>query len=387
MPVITNIYDLKRLHKRRTPKMFYDYAESGSWTEQTFRENTTDFEQIRLRQRVAVDMSNRTTASTMLGQKVNLPVALAPVGMCGMQNANGEIKAAKAAEKFGVPFTLSTMSISSIEDVRAQTKEPFWFQLYVMRDEDFVDNLIRRAKNAGVSALVITLDLQIIGQRHNDLKNKLSAPPKLTPRMIWDYGTKLRWTLGIAASGKYTFRNIAGHAKTVTNLSSLNTWTHEQFEPKLDWSMVARLREKWGGKVILKGILDVEDAKKAVEIGADAIVVSNHGGRQLDGAISSIRALPAIVEAVGDQTEVWLDSGIRSGQDILKALAMGAKGTMIGRAYLHGLGAMGEAGVTKTLEVLQRELDISMALCGRRDVTTLDRDVLLVPKGFEGDWQ
>jgi L-lactate dehydrogenase (cytochrome) len=387
MPVITNIYDLKRLHKRRTPKMFYDYAESGSWTEQTFRENTTDFEQIRLRQRVAVDMSNRTTASMMLGQPVSLPVALAPVGMCGMQNANGEIKAAKAAEKFGVPFTLSTMSISSIEDVRAQTKEPFWFQLYVMRDEDFVDNLIRRAKNAGVSALVITLDLQIIGQRHKDLKNKLSAPPKLTPRMIWDYGTKWRWTLGIAASGKYTFRNIAGHAKTVTNLSSLNAWTHEQFEPKLDWSMVAKLREKWGGKVILKGILDVEDARKAVEIGADAIVVSNHGGRQLDGAISSIRALPAIVEAVGDQTEVWLDSGIRSGQDILKALAMGAKGTMIGRAYLHGLGAMGEAGVTKTLEVLQRELDISMALCGRRDVTTLDRDVLLVPKGFEGEWQ
>ena len=387
MPVITNIYDLKRLHKRRTPKMFYDYAESGSWTEQTFRENTADFEQIRLRQRVAVDMSNRTTASTMLGQPVSLPVALAPVGMCGMQNANGEIKAAKAAEKFGVPFTLSTMSISSIEDVRAQTKEPFWFQLYVMRDEDFVDNLIQRAKNAGVSALVITLDLQILGQRHKDLKNKLSAPPKLTPRMIWDYGTKWRWTLGIAASGKYTFRNIAGHAKTVNNLSSLNIWTHEQFEPKLDWSMVAKLKEKWGGKVILKGILDVEDAKKAVEIGADAIVVSNHGGRQLDGAISSIRALPAIVEAVGDQTEVWLDSGIRSGQDILKALAMGAKGTMIGRAYLHGLGAMGEAGVTKTLEVLQRELDISMALCGRRDVTTLDRDVLLVPQGFEGVWQ
>ncbi len=296
-------------------------------------------------------------------------------------------EAARAAEKCGVPFTLSTLSICSIEDVRAQTKEPFWFQLYVMRDEEYVDNLIQRAKNAGVSALVITLDLQILGQRHKDLKNKLSAPPKLTPRMIWDYTTKWRWTLGIAASGKYTFRNIAGHAKNVTNLSSLTTWTHEQFEPKLDWSMVAKLKEKWGGKVILKGILDVEDAKKAVEIGADAIVVSNHGGRQLDGAISSIRALPAIVEAVGDQTEVWLDSGIRSGQDILKALAMGAKGTMIGRAYLHGLGAMGEAGVTKTLEVLQRELDISMALCGRRDVTTLDRDVLLVPQGFEGVWQ
>ena len=257
MPVITNIYDLKRLHKRRTPKMFYDYAESGSWTEQTFRENTTDFEQIRLRQRVAVDMSNRTTASTMLGRPVNLPVALAPVGMCGMQNANGEIKAAKAAEKFGVPFTLSTMSICSIEDVRAATKEPFWFQLYVMRDEEYVDNLIQRAKNAGVSALVITLDLQILGQRHKDLKNKLSAPPRLTPRMIWDYGTKWRWTLGIAASGKYTFRNIAGHAKNVTNLSSLNTWTHEQFEPKLDWSMVAKLKEKWGGKVILKGILEI----------------------------------------------------------------------------------------------------------------------------------
>lgn len=387
MPIITCIDDLKRLHKRRAPKMFYDYANSGSWTEQTFRENTTDFEKIRLRQRVAVDMSNRTTASTMIGHDVAMPVALAPIGMCGMQSADGEIKAARAAEKFGVPFTLSTMSICSIEDVRAHTKAPFWFQLYVMKDEEFVDNIIERARNAGVSALVITLDLQILGDRFVDTINQLSAPPKMTPQVIWDVATKWRWTYGMATTRRHTFRNIAGHAKSVSNLRSLHAWTAEQFEPKLDWDMVARLKEKWGGKVILKGVLDVEDAQKAVEIGCDALIVSNHGGRQLDGSISSIRALPAIVDAVGDQTEVWLDSGIRSGQDVLKALALGAKGTMIGRAFVHGLGAMGEAGVTKALEVIRKELDITMALCGRRDVKTLDRDVVLVPEGFSGFWE
>ena len=387
MPIITTIADLKKLHKRRVPKMFYDYAESGSWTEQTFRENTSDFDKIRLRQKVAVDMSNRTSASTMIGEDVSLPVALAPIGMCGMQSADGEIKAARAAEKFGVPFTLSTMSICSIEDVAEHTTKPFWFQLYVMKDEEFVDNIIERAKKAGVSALVITLDLQILGQRHHDLKNQLSAPPKPTLQTIWDVATKWRWTYGMATTRRHTFRNIAGHAKSVSDLSSLGTWTAEQFEPRLDWDMVARLKEKWGGKVILKGILDVEDARKAVELGCDAIVVSNHGGRQLDGALSSIRMLPAIIEAVGDQTEVWLDSGIRSGQDVLKALAMGAKGTMIGRAYLNGLGAMGEAGVIKTLEVIAKELDISMALCGKRDVNDLNRDNLLVPKDFEGNWQ
>ena len=387
MPVITCIDDLKRLHKRRAPKMFYDYAESGSWTEQTFRENVSDFEKIRLRQRVAVDMSNRTTASTMIGREVSLPVALAPVGLLGMQNADGEIKSAKAAEKFGVPYTLSTMSICSIEDVREHTKAPFWFQLYVMRDEEFVDNIIARAKNAGVDALVITLDLQILGQRHKDLKNGLSAPPKPTLKTMIDLSTKWAWGLEMLGTKRRTFRNIVGHAKSATDMSSLSSWTAEQFEPRLDWSMIARLKEKWGGKVILKGVLDVEDAKKCVEVGADAIIVSNHGGRQLDGALSSIRVLPSIVAAVGDQTEVWLDSGIRSGQDILKALALGAKGTMIGRAYVYGLGAMGEKGVTTALQVLQKELDISMALCGKRDVKDLGRDVLLVPEDFEGRWQ
>ncbi len=387
MPIITNINDLKRLHKRRAPKMFFDYAESGSWTEQTFRENTTDFDQIRLRQRVAVDMTDRTTASTMLGEEVAMPVALAPVGLTGMQSADGEIKAARAAEAFGVPFTLSTMSICSIEDVRENTKAPFWFQLYVMRDEEFVDNIIARAKNAGVSALVITVDLQILGQRHKDLKNGLTAPPKLTPATLLDLSTKWAWGLEMLGTHRKTFRNIVGHAKSVENMSSLHSWTAEQFDPALNWDTIAKLRNKWGGKIIIKGILDAEDAKAAVNVGADAIVVSNHGGRQLDGAISSIRALPSIVRAVEGQTEIWLDSGIRSGQDVLKALAMGAKGTMIGRAYIYGLGAMGQKGVTTALDVIRKELDTTMALCGRRDVNTLDRDILLVPEGFEGKWE
>jgi len=387
MPVITTIDDLKRLHKRRAPKMFYDYAESGSWTEQTFRENTTDFDQIRLRQRVAVDMSNRTTKSQMIGQDVAMPVALAPVGLTGMQCADGEIKAAKAAEKFGVPFTLSTMSICSIEDVAANTQNPFWFQLYVMRDEEFVDNIIARAKNAGCSALVLTLDLQILGQRHKDLKNGLTAPPKMTIPTMINLSTKWRWGIEMLQTKRRSFGNIVGHAKNVGDTSSLSSWTAEQFEPKLDWGMIAKLKEKWGGKLILKGILDVEDAKKAVEIGADAIIVSNHGGRQLDGALSAIRMLPSIVAAVGDQVEVHMDSGIRSGQDVLKALALGAKGVYIGRAFIYGLGAMGEKGVTTALEVIHKELDLTMALCGRRDVKTLDPDVLLIPKNFEGEWQ
>ncbi|WP_106743710.1 alpha-hydroxy acid oxidase [Yoonia maritima] len=387
MPVITTIDDLKRLHKRRAPKMFYDYAESGSWTEQTFRENTTDFDQIRLRQRVAVDMSNRTTKSQMIGQDVAMPVALAPVGLTGMQCADGEIKAAKAAEKFGVPFTLSTMSICSIEDVAANTKNPFWFQLYVMRDEEFVDNIVARAKNAGCSALVLTLDLQILGQRHKDLKNGLTAPPKMTIPTMINLSTKWRWGIEMLQTKRRTFGNIVGHAKNVGDTSSLSSWTAEQFEPKLDWGMIAKLKEKWGGKLILKGILDVEDAKKAVEIGADAIIVSNHGGRQLDGALSAIRMLPSIVAAVGDQVEVHMDSGIRSGQDVLKALALGAKGVYIGRAFIYGLGAMGEKGVTTALEVIHKELDVTMALCGRRDVTTLDPEVLLIPQDFEGNWR
>ena len=387
MPVITTIEDLHRIYKRRAPKMFYDYCQSGSWTEQTFRDNTDDFAKIRLRQRVAVDMSNRSTASTMVGQAVSMPVALSPVGSTGMQNADGEIKAARAAEKFGVPFTLSTMSICSIEDVAANTKVPFWFQLYVMNDAEFVDNIIARAKNAGVSALVLTLDLQLLGQRHKDLKNGLTAPPKLTPKTLLNLATKLPWCVEMLGTHRRTFRNIVGHAKSVGDIRSLSAWTNEQFDLRLDWSKVAKLKEKWGGTLILKGILDPEDAKMAIQVGADAIVVSNHGGRQLDGALSSIRALPGIVAAVGDKIEVLFDGGIRSGQDVLKALALGAKGTMIGRAYIYGLGAMGEKGVTTALEVIHKELDMTMALCGRRDVTTLDRDILLIPKDFEGDWQ
>ena len=387
MPVITTIEDLHKIYKRRAPKMFYDYCQSGSWTEQTFRDNTADFAKIRLRQRVAVDMSNRSTASTMVGQAVSMPVALSPVGSTGMQSADGEIKAARAAEKFGVPFTLSTMSICSIEDVAANTKAPFWFQLYVMNDAEFVDNIIERAKKAGVSALVLTLDLQLLGQRHKDLKNGLTAPPKLTPRTLLNLATKLPWCVEMLGTHRRTFRNIVGHAKSVGDIRSLSAWTNEQFDLRLDWSKIAKLKEKWGGTLILKGILDPEDAKMAIQIGADAIIVSNHGGRQLDGALSSIRALPGIVAAVGDQTEVLFDGGIRSGQDVLKALALGAKGTMIGRAYIYGLGAMGEKGVTTALEVIHKELDMTMALCGRRDVTTLNRDILLIPKDFEGDWQ
>jgi L-lactate dehydrogenase (cytochrome) len=387
MPVITEIEDLKRLYRRRVPKMFYDYCESGSWTEQTFRENSSDFDKIRLRQRVAVDMTNRTTATKMIGQDVALPTALAPVGITGMQHADGEIKAARAAKAFGVPFTLSTMSINSIEEVAEATSAPFWFQLYTMKDTDFTSRLIQRAKDAGCSALVITLDLQILGQRHKDLKNGLSAPPKLTIPTMINLATKWRWGLEMMKAKRRDFGNVVGHVHGIDDPASLHAWSATQFDPSLDWAKVGKLMEEWGGKVILKGILDAEDARMAAKLGADAIIVSNHGGRQLDGALSSIRMLPSIVEAVGDQTEVWLDSGIRSGQDMLKALAMGAKGTMIGRAFIYGLGAMGEAGVTSALEVLQKELDTSMALCGRRDVTTLDRDVLLVPEDFEGRWR
>ncbi len=387
MPVITEIEDLKRLYRRRAPRMFYDYCESGSWTEQTFRENSSDFDLIRLRQRVAVDMTNRTTRSTMIGEEVAMPVALAPVGLTGMQCADGEIKAARAAEAFGVPFTLSTMSINSIEDVAEATTRPFWFQLYTMKDTDYTSRLIERARAAKCSALVITLDLQLLGQRHRDLKNGLSAPPKLTPATLANLATKWAWGREMLGAKRRHFGNIIGHVDSISDPSSLHEWTASQFDPALDWGKVARLMEQWGGKVILKGILDVEDAKRAAELGADAIVVSNHGGRQLDGALSSIRSLRPIVDAVGDRVEVHLDSGIRSGQDVLKALAMGAKGTFIGRAFVYGLGAMGQAGVTRALEVIQRELDLSMALCGRRDVTTLDRDVLLIPEEFEGRWQ
>ena len=386
MPVITCIDDLKALYRRRVPKMFYDYCESGSYTEQTFRDNCADFAQIRLRQKVAVDISDRVLSSTMIGQPVSMPVALAPVGLMGMQCADGEIKAARAAQKFGVPYTLSTMSICSIEDVAEATGAPFWFQLYVMQDEDFVDRLIARAQAARCSALVLTLDLQILGQRHKDVKNGLSAPPRLTLANLIDMARHPRWALGMLGNRRHTFRNIVGHAKGVGDLASLTSWTNEQFDPRLDWAKVARIRDQWGGKFILKGILDAEDARRAAEFGADAIIVSNHGGRQLDGALSSIRMLPQIVDAVQGRAEVWLDSGIRSGQDILKALALGAKGTMIGRSYVYGLGAMGEAGVRAALEVLRKELDVTLALCGERDIAHLGRQNLLLPAGFEQAW-
>ena len=386
MPVITTIQDLKEIYQRRVPRMFYDYCESGSWTEQTFSDNISDFAKLRLRQRVAVDMTNRSTASKMIGQNVSMPVALAPVGMTGMQCADGEIKAARAAAAFGVPYTLSTMSICSIEDVAAATDAPFWFQLYTLTDEDYSDRLIQRVKDANCSALVITLDLQILGQRHKDLKNGLSAPPKLTAKTIANLATKWSWGLEMLGTKRRGFGNIVGHVSGISDTTSLSAWTAEQFDQALDWKKVEILMKKWGGKVILKGILDPEDAKMAAKLGVDAIIVSNHGGRQLDGALSSIRMLPSIVEAVDGKCEVWMDGGIRSGQDILKAKALGATGTMIGRSYIYGLGAMGQAGVTKALEVMQKELDTTMALCGHRDINDVTRDILYIPEDFEGRW-
>jgi len=386
MPVITEIADLKRLYRRRVPKMFYDYAETGSWSEQTFRENTSDFDRLYFRQRVAVDMTNRSTASRLVGQDVSMPVAIAPVGLLGMQAADGEIKAAQAAEAFGIPFTLSTLSICSIEDVAERTSKPFWFQVYTLKDDDFMRRLLARAADAGCETIVITLDLQLQGQRHKDLKNGLSAPPKPTPATLLNLATKVPWGLEMLGTPRRTFRNVVGHAEGVKDPSSLMSWTAEAFDHSLDWERVAELRRMWKGKVILKGIMDAEDAEKAINAGADAIVVSNHGGRQLDGALSSIRALEPVVEAVGDRIEVHLDSGIRSGQDILKALALGAKGVMVGRAMVYGLGAMGKKGVSEALRVLQRELEYTMALTGRTSVDAIDRSILHVPKGFAGDW-
>ncbi|MBB3218195.1 L-lactate dehydrogenase (cytochrome) [Ochrobactrum sp. RC6B] len=376
MPNIVEIADLKRLAQRRVPKMFFDYADSGAWTESTYRANEDDFKKIKLRQRVLVDMTNRSLETTMIGEKVSMPVALAPTGLTGMQHADGEMLAAQAAEAFGVPFTLSTMSICSIEDVASVTKKPFWFQLYVMKDRDFVKNLIGRAKAAGCSALVLTLDLQILGQRHKDIRNGLSAPPKFTPKHIWQMATRPGWCLGMMGTQRRTFRNIAGHAKNVTDLSSLSSWTAEQFDPQLNWNDVAWIKEQWGGKLILKGILDAEDARMAAQSGADAIIVSNHGGRQLDGAPSSISMLQPIVDAVGDAIEVHVDGGIRSGQDVLKARALGAQGVFIGRPFLYGLGAMGKDGVTLALEIIRKELDVTMALCGKRDINEIDKSII-----------
>ena len=377
MGVVACVEDLRKQMKRRVPRMFYDYCESGSWTESTFEANETDLQAIKFRQRVAIDVSERSTAMKMLGQDVPMPVALAPTGLTGMQHADGEILAAQAAEAFGVPFTLSTMSICSIEDVAANTSKPFWFQLYVMRDRNFIRNLVERAKAANCSALMITLDLQIMGQRHKDVRNGLSAPPKLTLGNIMNLATKPSWCLGMLGTRRRQFRNIVGHVEGVKDMSSLADWTASQFDPRLSWEDVAEIRRMWDGKVILKGILDAEDAKQAVNVGADAIVVSNHGGRQLDGAASSIAALPAIVDAVGDKTEVWMDGGIRTGQDVLRAVALGARGTLIGRAFLYGLGAGGRAGVTRVLEILHKELDLTMALCGRSNLSEVDDSILL----------
>jgi L-lactate dehydrogenase (cytochrome) len=377
MTIITTIEDLRVIAKKRVPRMFYDYADAGSWTESTYRANEEDFGKIKFRQRVAVNLENRSLRSTMIGQDVAMPVALAPTGLTGMQHADGEILAARAAEKFGVPFTLSTMSICSIEDVAANTTKPFWFQLYVMKDRPFIERLIERARAAKCSALVLTLDLQVLGQRHKDIRNGMTAPPKMTIANIANLMTKPAWCMGMLGTRRHGFGNIVGHASDVSDMSSLSSWTSQQFDPALSWADVEWVKQRWGGKLIIKGIMDVEDAKLAANSGADALIVSNHGGRQLDGAQSSIGALPAIVEAVGKQIEVHMDGGIRSGQDVIRALALGAKGVYIGRPFLYGLGAAGEAGVTKCLQIIGNELDLTMAFCGLRDVNQVDKNILL----------
>lgn len=376
-PTITCIEDFRRLAQRRVPRMFYDYADSGSWTESTYRANESDFTRLKFRQRVAVDIETRSLRSTMVGHDVAMPVALAPTGLTGMQHADGEILAARAAQAFGVPFTLSTMSICSIEDIAAHTTQPFWFQLYVMRDRDFIRRLIERAKAAGCSALVLTLDLQVLGQRHKDIRNGLSTPPRPTLRNLINLATKPRWCMNMLKTQRRSFGNIVGHAKGVNDLSSLSSWTAEQFDPSLCWNDIEWIKKHWDGPLILKGVMDPEDVPLAIDSGADALIVSNHGGRQLDGAPSSIAALPNIVQAAGDKIEVLLDGGIRTGQDILRARALGARGTMVGRAFLYALGAMGEPGVRRCLEILANELDISMAFCGRTDINQVDRSILL----------
>ena len=374
--VITSIEDLRVLHQRRVPRMFFDYAESGSWTEATLRNNAEAFAQVKLRQRVAKDISARSITSKMLDESWAMPVALAPTGLAGMQWANGEILAAQAAQNFGVPFTLSTMSICSIEDVAAHTQKPFWFQLYVMKDRDFIAALINRAKAAGCSALMLTLDLQILGQRHKDLKNRMSAPPKLTLPNILNMATKPRWCLGMLGTSRRNFGNIIGHAKGVDDLSSLSAWSAEQLDPTLDWDDVAWVKEQWGGKLILKGIMDAQDARIAADLGVDAIIVSNHGGRQLDGAPASLDVLPEVIKAVAGDCEVWLDGGIRSGQDVFKTMALGATGTLIGKAFLNGLGAMGRDGVQKCLALIANELDLTMAFCGHTELENVTSEVI-----------
>lgn len=387
MTIITTIEDLRVLAKRRVPRMFYDYADAGSWTESTYRANEADFAKIKFRQRVAVNLADRSLKTTMIGQDVAMPVALAPTGLTGMQHADGEILAARAAEAFGVPFTLSTMSICSIEDVAANTTKPFWFQLYVMKDRAFIERLIERARAASCSALVLTLDLQVLGQRHKDIRNSMTAPPKLTVANIANMATKPAWCLGMLGTKRRFFGNIVGHASAVSDMSSLSSWTSQQFDPAMSWADVEWVKQRWGGKLIIKGIMDPEDARLCVESGADALIVSNHGGRQLDGAQSSIEALPAIVDTVGSRIEVHMDGGVRSGQDVLRARALGAKGVYIGRPFLYGLGAGGEGGVRKCLEIIRNELDVTMAFCGLRDIEKVDKNILLAgtyPNGGAG---
>jgi L-lactate dehydrogenase (cytochrome) len=368
MPVVTCVEDLRQMARKRVAKAVFDYVERGSYDEQTLRANRADLEALHFRQRVAIDVDNRSTRTTMAGQEVAMPVAIAPVGLSGLNWADGEMLGARAAENFGIPFTLSTMSICSIEDVAGAVTRPFWYQLYVFRDRGFAASLIERAKAAKCSALVLTLDLQIQGQRHMDLKNGLTVPPRLTPGTVLDVMTKPGWVLNVLSGRRKSFGNLEGQIPDAKTLKTLGEWIAGQFDPTLSWKDVEWVKKLWGGKLILKGILDAEDAKIAASTGADAIIVSNHGGRQLDGTVSSIRALPEVVQAVGDRTEVWFDGGIRSGQDVLRALALGARGTLIGKSFAYGLGAMGEAGVTKVLEIIRKELDVTMALCGLRDV-------------------
>jgi L-lactate dehydrogenase (cytochrome) len=376
MPIITSIEDLRLLAKRRVPRMFYDYVDSGSWTESTYRSNTSAFDDIHFRQRVGVRIGNRSLNSAMAGQAVSMPVALAPTGLAGMQFADGEILAARAAERFGVPFTLSTVSICSIEDIAAHTSQPFWFQLYMMKDRDFIGRLVERAQAAKCAALVLTLDLQIQGQRHKDLKNGLTVPPKPTLANMFNMMLKPRWCMRMLGTRRRAFGNIVGHVADASDMSSFASWVSRQFDPEVSWEDVKWLRRRWKGKLIIKGVMDVEDARHAVECGADAVIVSNHGGRQLDGAPPAIAVLPRIAEAVGHRIEVHMDSGIRTGQDVLKALALGAKGVYIGRAFLYGLGALGEPGVTQCLEILRKELDLTMAFCGVTDIRHADRQIL-----------
>ncbi|RZG48705.1 alpha-hydroxy acid oxidase [Acinetobacter wuhouensis] len=373
---ITCVADMQEIYHRRVPKMFVDYCDSGSWTEQTWRQNSEDFKKYLFRQKVLVDMDNRSVATKMLDQQVAMPIALAPTGLIGMQHADGEILAAKAAEKFGIPYIMSTMSICSIEDVAAATTKPFWFQLYMMKDREFMKQLIQRAKQAKCSALVLTADLQIMGQRHKDIKNGLSAPPKLTLGNLINMCTKPTWCLGMLSTKRHSFGNIVGHVEGISNTGSLSAWTTEQFDMQLSWKDVEWVKQQWGGKLIIKGIMEVDDAISAVLAGADAIVVSNHGGRQLDSAPSTISVLEEIVLAVGEQTEVYIDSGIRTGQDVLKAIALGAKGCLIGRAFIYGLGAYGEQGVYRILEILKKELDLSMAFCGKVNIQDVDKGIL-----------